>query len=84
MVGARKESYYAGVKVGFDEGYSVGYSQKCTEIHRYYKQIIKALELKTEVEKCKSYEQGMRDGFEKAREGWGNGRTQDVRKDNNR
>ena len=69
MVKARRESYRAGVKVGYDEGYRQGYNMKCTEIHNYYKTITYALELKIEAEKFLAYNQGLNKGFEMARGG---------------
>jgi flagellar biosynthesis/type III secretory pathway protein FliH len=69
MVNARRESYRAGVKVGFDEGYRQGYEMKCTEIHNYYKTIINALELKIKSEELKSFEEGTKWGMELARGG---------------
>lgn len=69
MVNARRESYRAGVKVGFNEGYRQGYDMKGTEIHNHYKKIIYSLERKMEFEKIKAFKEGTELGFEKARGG---------------
>ncbi len=49
MVNARRESYYAGRADGYKEGYQEGYEARCTEIHRYYRIIISALESKANI-----------------------------------
>ena len=49
MVEARRESYYAGRADGYREGYQKGYEARCSEIHRYYRIIISALESKINI-----------------------------------
>lgn len=51
MVNARKESYMAGRADGYKEGYQKGYEEKCVDIHRYYKIIISAFEVREDMAK---------------------------------
>ena len=51
MVNARKESYMAGRADGYYEVYQQGCEHRCTEIHRYYKTIISALQTQLDVAK---------------------------------
>ena len=69
MVGARKESYRAGFKKGYDEGMRQGFANDSTALHHYYKTIIHALELKVEAVRLHAYEKGFRDGIDAARGG---------------
>ena len=46
MVNARKESYMAGRADGYKEGYQKGYEEKCADIHKYYRIIISAFEVR--------------------------------------
>jgi flagellar biosynthesis/type III secretory pathway protein FliH len=65
IVNARKESYWAGRSDGYYEGYQQGCEHRCTEVHRYYRTIISALETKLDVanERIKMLEEGrMSDG----------------------
>lgn len=74
LVKARHDSYWAGRKEGFNDGFQKGYEKKCEEIHRYYRIILHALETKLDVlnktlrEENLAYSQGYREGYKAAKE----------------
>lgn len=77
LIKARRESYFAGRKEGYNDGYATGFSCKCETVHNYYKNITHALERRVDVltkelailrDEDSAYSQGYREGFRAAKE----------------
>lgn len=63
MVKARRASYYAGKRDGFNDGFKKGFEQRCENLQHYYQTILavfqKRIDLANEIiRKCKEDNNG--------------------------